>query len=154
MDARFSFSLAASLLALGCGGETPLDDAGVDSSTPPRPDAGRDAGRMDAGFDAGLDELRVLARDSSEWLAGYQQRLTEQTGIPSLKVGFNKVFGYYIEVTAANQHVELPGEYVRKQTTKNAERYVTDELKTFESKVLKAALRIPATTRPFSPTPR
>ena len=62
----------------------------------------------------------------------------EITGIATLKVGFNKVFGYYIEITQAHKAVELPREFLRKQTTKNAERYVTDELRTFESKVLKA----------------
>ncbi|MFO1077654.1 MAG: DNA mismatch repair protein MutS [Planctomycetota bacterium] len=98
----------------------------------------RDGGLIRPGFDAALDELRELARDSTEWMARYQQRLVEQTGIPSLKVGFNKVFGYYIEVTHTHKEVALPPEFVRKQTTKNAERYVTDDLRTFESKILKA----------------
>ena len=98
----------------------------------------RDGGLIRSGHSAELDELRTLARDSSEWLARYQGDLAERTGIPSLKVGFNKVFGYYIEVTHTHRDVPLPPEFVRKQTTKNAERYVTDELRTFESKVLKA----------------
>ncbi|MBL9076867.1 MAG: DNA mismatch repair protein MutS [Planctomycetes bacterium] len=98
----------------------------------------RDGGMIRAGHDANLDELRTLARDSNEWLARYQAELVERTGIASLKVGFNKVFGYYIEVTHTHREVALPPEFVRKQTTKNAERYVTDALRTFESKVLKA----------------
>jgi DNA mismatch repair protein MutS len=98
----------------------------------------RDGGLIRTGYDPDLDELRVLARDSTEWLARYQRELVERTGIPSLKVGFNKVFGYYIEVTHTHREVALPPEFHRKQTTKNAERYVTDQLRTFESKVLKA----------------
>jgi DNA mismatch repair protein MutS len=98
----------------------------------------KEGGLIRAGYHAELDELRTLARDSNEWLARYQAELVERTGIPSLKVGFNKVFGYYIEITHAHREVPLPPEFVRKQTTKNAERYVTDALRTFETKVLKA----------------
>jgi DNA mismatch repair protein MutS len=98
----------------------------------------KEGGLIRAGFHAELDELRTLARDSSEWLARYQQQLVEQTGIPSLKVGFNRVFGYYIEVTHTHREVALPPEFARKQTTKNAERYITEALRTFETKVLKA----------------
>jgi len=98
----------------------------------------RDGGIIRAGHSPELDELRTLARDSSAWLARYQQQLAQRTGIASLKVGFNKVFGYYIEVTHTHKEVALPPEFVRKQTTKNAERYVTDELRAFESKALKA----------------
>ncbi|MBL8727273.1 MAG: DNA mismatch repair protein MutS [Planctomycetes bacterium] len=102
------------------------------------PLAVRDGGLIRAGHHAELDELRTLARDSTDWLARYQGDLAERTGIPSLKVGFNKVFGYYIEVTHTHREVPLPAEFRRKQTTKNAERYVTDELRTFETRVLKA----------------
>ncbi|MFN8823598.1 MAG: DNA mismatch repair protein MutS [Planctomycetota bacterium] len=102
------------------------------------PNTIKEGGLIRAGYSPELDELRTLARDSSEWLARYQQDLVDRTGIPSLKVGFNKVFGYYIEVTHTHAAVALPAEFVRKQTTKNAERYVTDALRTFESKVLKA----------------
>ncbi len=98
----------------------------------------KEGGLIRAGFHAELDELRELARDSTEWMARYQQNLAERTGIPSLKVGFNRVFGYYIEVTHTHREIELPPEFQRKQTTKNAERYVTDELRTFETKILKA----------------
>jgi DNA mismatch repair protein MutS len=98
----------------------------------------KEGGLIRQGYDAALDELRTLAKDSSDWLARYQQRLVETTGINTLKVGFNRVFGYYIEVTHAHKDVALPPDFQRKQTTKNAERYVTDDLRTFETKVLKA----------------
>ncbi len=98
----------------------------------------REGGLIRAGFHAELDELRLLARDSTEWMARYQQDLVERTGIPSLKVGFNRVFGYYIEVTHTHRETPLPPEFQRKQTTKNAERYVTEDLRTFETKILKA----------------
>jgi len=102
------------------------------------PLAVKEGGMIRPGCNAELDELRCLARDSTEWMARYQQQLVERTGIPSLKVGFNKVFGYYIEVTHTHREVALPPEFQRKQTTKNAERYVTDELRTFETKILRA----------------
>ncbi len=98
----------------------------------------KEGGLIRPGFHAELDELRTLARDSNEWMARYQQQLVLSTGIPSLKVGFNKVFGYYIEVTHTHREVALPPEFLRKQTTKNAERYVTEDLRTFETKILKA----------------
>jgi DNA mismatch repair protein MutS len=98
----------------------------------------RDGGLIRDGHDPDLDELLTLARDSKAWIAGFQAREAGRLGISNLKVGFNKVFGYYIEVTHGNRHVELPADYVRKQTTKNSERYVTDELKGFETKVLTA----------------
>ncbi len=102
------------------------------------PNALKEGGLIRSGHHQELDELRTLAHDSTAWLARYQQQLVEATGIPSLKVGFNKVFGYYIEITHTHRDAALPAEFVRKQTTKNAERYVTDALRTFESKILKA----------------
>jgi DNA mismatch repair protein MutS len=99
----------------------------------------KDGGLIRAGCDPTLDELRTLAQDSNAWLARYQEELSRQTGIGSLKVGFNRVFGYYIEITHAHRDVALPAGFQRKQTTKNAERYVTDELRAFEHKVLRAA---------------
>jgi len=102
------------------------------------PTALREGGIIRSGFDQELDELRALAVNSANWLANYQQELAQKTGINNLKIGFNKVFGYYIEVTHGNRDVELPADFVRKQTTKSAERYVTDELRAFESKALKA----------------
>ncbi len=87
--------------------------------------------------DARLDELRDLARGGKEWIARYQAQEAERIGIPNLKVGFNKVFGYYLEVTAANAD-KVPDDYIRKQTLKNQERYITPQLKEHEDKVLKA----------------
>lgn len=96
-----------------------------------------DGGMIRAGFDAKLDELRELARGGKAWIAKYQAAEVERTGIPNLKVGFNKVFGYYLEVTAAHWS-KVPDDYIRKQTLKNQERYITPELKEYEDKVLRA----------------
>lgn len=97
----------------------------------------KDGGFIRAGFSDRLDELRKLATGGKQWIANYQQKICEETGIGSLKVGFNKVFGYYLEVT--HTHVDrVPGEFIRKQTLKNAERYITPELKEYEEKVLSA----------------
>ena len=84
-----------------------------------------------------LDELREIARGGKSWIARFQADQVRRTGIPNLKVGFNKVFGYYIEITHA-QGAKVPPEFVRKQTVKNAERYITPELKEYEDKVLRA----------------
>ena len=100
----------------------------------------RDGGLIRDGVDPALDDARTLERDANGWLADYQAQIVEQTGIGSLKVGFNKVFGYYIEVSKANE-TRIPADFVRKQTLKNAERYITDELKRFEDKVLTAGAR-------------
>ncbi len=92
------------------------------------------------GFDAELDRLRTLSRDAHSWLAEYQARQIQETGISSLRVGFNKVFGYYIEVT--NTHADrVPDHYIRKQTLKNAERYITEPLKEYENEILTAQER-------------
>ena len=92
------------------------------------------------GFHPELDELRRIAREGKSWIAAFESQEAERSGIPSLKVGFNKVFGYYIEVT--NTHKDkAPEHYIRKQTLKNAERYITPELKDWESKVLTAGER-------------
>lgn len=78
-----------------------------------------------------------MARGGKEWIAAYQKRQMDETGIPNLKVGFNKVFGYYLEVS--NSHKDkIPPEFIRKQTLKNCERYITPELKEYEEKVLAA----------------
>jgi len=97
----------------------------------------REGGFVAEGYDAELDRLRSIGRDGRTWLAEYQQSESRRTGINNLKVGFNKVFGYYIEISNANR-AEVPAEYVRKQTIKNAERYITDELKNYEHEVLTA----------------
>ena len=95
------------------------------------------------GFDEELDRLRRIRTDGKSWLADYQGREVRRTGIGTLKVGYNKVFGYYLEVSHANAE-KVPADYVRKQTLKNAERYITDELKRYESEVLTAAERAQA----------
>jgi DNA mismatch repair protein MutS len=84
-----------------------------------------------------LDEYRELAAGGKQWIAKYQAQESERTGIPKLKVGYNKVFGYYIEVSHAHQQ-SVPEDYIRKQTLKNAERYITPELKEYEEQVLAA----------------
>jgi DNA mismatch repair protein MutS len=100
----------------------------------------REGGLFKDGIDAELDEARMLQRDANTWLAAYQKRIIEETGIGSLKVGYNKVFGYYIEITHANT-TRVPDAFSRKQTLKNAERYITPELKEFEDKVTTAESR-------------
>jgi DNA mismatch repair protein MutS len=97
----------------------------------------KEGGVIKTGFDTELDELRQIARGGKEWIAQFQAQEVTRTGIPSLKVGFNSVFGYYIEVTHA-QAGKIPSNYQRKQTLKNAERYITPELKEHEEKVLGA----------------
>lgn len=107
---------------------------------PQAPAAVRDGGVIREGYSAELDELRGVGRDGRRWLAEFQAREARRTGIPSLKVGYNEVFGYYIEVTHTHRE-RVPADYIRKQTLKNAERYITPELKEFEQKVLRAEER-------------
>ena len=93
------------------------------------------------GFDEELDELRAISNSGKGFLDAMQQREIERTGIPSLKISFNNVFGYYLEVT--NTHKDkVPEEWIRKQTLVNAERYITSELKEYESKILGAEEKI------------
>lgn len=92
------------------------------------------------GVDPDLDELRQIAGDGKAWMARFQAEEAERTGLPGLKVGYNSVFGYYIEIPRA-QASEAPESYIRKQTLKNAERFITPELKEFEEKVLSAEER-------------
>ncbi|MGE3316969.1 MAG: DNA mismatch repair protein MutS [Planctomycetaceae bacterium] len=99
-----------------------------------------DGGMIRDGCHAELDELRSLARGGKEWIARYQSEEIARTGISNLKVGFNRVFGYYLEVTAA-QAEKVPADYIRKQTLKNQERYITPQLKEHEDKVLRAEER-------------
>ena len=101
------------------------------------PLASREGGFIRDGFHPPLDALRELAHGGKQWIARYQAQESQRTGIPSLKVGFNKVFGYYLEITNAHRE-RIPAEYIRKQTVKNAERYITPELKEYEEKVLTA----------------
>jgi DNA mismatch repair protein MutS len=93
------------------------------------------------GFNPELDSLRSVSREARAWIAGLEQVERARTGIKSLKVGYNKVFGYYIEVSNANRAL-VPPEYQRKQTLVGAERYVTPELKEYESRVLRAEERL------------
>lgn len=95
----------------------------------------RDGGVIAEGFHAELDELRGLSQQSNDFLTDYEQRERERSGISTLKVGYNKVHGYYIEISKA-QSDKAPTEYTRRQTLKNAERFITEELKTYEDQVL------------------
>ncbi len=100
----------------------------------------RVGGLIRDGVDAELDEARNLERDAGAWLAEYQADLISKHNLPSMKVGYTKVFGYYIELPRG-QADKAPVEFTRKQTLKNAERYITPELKEFEEKVLTASSR-------------
>ncbi len=100
-----------------------------------------DGGVIAAGVDKDLDELRDLSRNSKQYLAQMETRERERTGIGSLKVKFNSIFGYYIEISKANLHLS-PADYERKQTLVNAERFTTSELKEYESKILDAQEKI------------
>lgn len=109
-----------------------------------RPDAPVQQGKAGAihhGVDAELDELRSLQTNAKEYLLNLQQREIERTGISSLKIGFNNVFGYYLEVRNTYKD-QVPEEWIRKQTLVNAERYITQELKDYEQKILSADERI------------
>ena len=100
-----------------------------------------DSGVIRDGVDARLDQLRDISRNSKTYLAQIEQRERARTGIGSLKIRFNNVFGYYIEISKANQHL-APSDYERKQTLVNAERFTTPELKELESKILEAEDKI------------
>ena len=138
--------LSADLLA-----NTPDALAGLDEPArwiaeaidPECPNVLRDGGVIANGHHAELDRLRGIGTDGQSWLAEYQADLAAKTGIPNVKVGYNKVFGYYIEVSHAHAE-KVPDGFVRKQTLKNAERYITDELKRYESEVLGAEQRAKA----------
>jgi len=100
-----------------------------------------DGGVIQSGVDKELDELRNLSRNSKQFLAQIEQRERQRTGITSLKVKFNSIFGYYLEVSKPNLHL-VPPDYERKQTLVNAERFTTPELKEYESKILDAQEKI------------
>jgi len=97
----------------------------------------RDGGVIRAGFSEELDSLRSISKDGRTWLQNYQKAQAEQTGIANLKIGYNKVFGYYIEIGHSSAD-KVPPDYIRKQTIKNAERYITEELKQYETRALTA----------------
>ena len=96
------------------------------------------------GCDADLDDLRNIVRNAQSLLIDIQQKEIEKTGITSLKIGFNNVFGYFLEVTAKYKNIEIPKDWIRKQTLANAERYITPELKVLEEKILGAEEKIMA----------
>jgi len=110
-----------------------IDEAMVDDP----PQKLQDGGIIADGYNADLDELRDIAHHGKEWIARLQQKEREKLDIPSLKVGYNKVFGYYIEVTKTHTE-KIPDDYIRKQTLVNSERYITEDLKTYEEKILGA----------------
>jgi len=109
--------------------------------TPEPPLTFADGGVIAAEVDAALDELRDLSRNSRQYVAQIEERERQRTGINSLKVKFNSVFGYYIEISKANLHL-APTDYERKQTLVNAERFTTPELKQYEAKILDAQEKI------------
>jgi DNA mismatch repair protein MutS len=111
----------------------PLEQALIDDC----PLTARDGGFIRAGYRADVDELRELMAGGKQWMAEYQAAECQRIGIANMKVGFNSVFGYYLEVTHSHRE-KIPANYIRKQTLKNAERYVTPELKEYEEKVLAA----------------
>lgn len=105
------------------------------------PVSSRDGGIIKEGVNPALDELRAIRRDGKKWIAELESREKADTGINSLKIGYNKVFGYYIEVTKTHLS-SVPGHYIRKQTLVNAERYITQDLKECEEKLLGAEDKI------------
>ncbi|PIE46306.1 MAG: DNA mismatch repair protein MutS [Gammaproteobacteria bacterium] len=98
----------------------------------------REGGVINHGFDGELDELRALSKNAHDFLLDYEQKEKQRTGNANLKVGYNRVHGYYIEISKASAG-DIPPEYTRRQTLKNAERYITEALKVFEDKVLSAS---------------
>ena len=101
----------------------------------------RDGNLIKPGYNAELDELRVISKEGKHWIAGLERKEKERSGIASLKVKYNKVFGYFIEITKPNLRL-VPADYIIKQTLVNATRFITPELKEFEAKVLGAEDRM------------
>jgi DNA mismatch repair protein MutS len=141
---RTALTQAGSVLAATAQGwKVPLDlathiEASIEPETPVNVQKG---GVLRTGVDADLDELRHVTTHAKELLMGVQQREAANTGISSLKVGYNNVFGYYLEVRHTHRD-KVPAEWVRKQTLTGAERYITDELKALEERILSAEERI------------
>ncbi|MHC4396813.1 MAG: DNA mismatch repair protein MutS [Planctomycetota bacterium] len=124
-------------LAQRCDSMDDLADLLEAAIKPDCPTHLRDGGVIRAGFSEELDGLRSISKDGRTWLQNYQKQQAEQTGIANLKIGYNKVFGYYIEINHSSAD-KVPPDYVRKQTIKNAERYITEELKQYETRALTA----------------
>lgn len=101
----------------------------------------REGGMIRRGFNAELDEVHDIAENNNQWMLHFEQKIKDQTGIKNLKVGYNKVFGYYIEVSKG-QISQVPDTFIRKQTLVNGERYIVPELKDFENKILSAKEKI------------
>ncbi|MEW5762388.1 MAG: DNA mismatch repair protein MutS [Bacillota bacterium] len=138
--------LKAELLRELYGRLDPLDDVAalLEKALVDDPPASvRDGGLIREGFHPEVDRLRAIGSNGREWLCAFEARERERTGIRSLKVGFNRVFGYYIEITRPNLPL-VPPEYRRRQTLANAERFITDELKRYEDEILGAEERLAA----------
>ncbi|MBP7231144.1 MAG: DNA mismatch repair protein MutS [Syntrophaceae bacterium] len=118
-----------------------LEDLLLRALVPDAPAKLQEGGFIAPGYDDELDRLRSISRDGKKWIAQLEAKERQATGINSLRVGFNNIFGYYIEVTKANAAL-VPDSYVRKQTLVNAERYINQELKEFEQTVLHAEEKI------------
>lgn len=133
---KFKADLALQL-AQKCDSMDDLADLLASAIEPNCPSHLRDGGVIKKGFNQELDRLRSISKDGQSWLRNYQQQQSQRTGINNLKVGYNQVFGYYIEINHSSAD-KVPNDYVRKQTIKNAERYITDELKEYETQALSA----------------
>ena len=120
---------------------TPLVELIENGIHPDPPATIREGGVINDGYNAELDELRQIVGQGRDWMAALQEEERKRSGIASLKIGFNQVFGYFIEVTKPNLNL-VPEHYIRKQTLRNAERFITPELKEQEAKVLNAEDRI------------
>ena len=127
-------------LAGRCDSMDELADLLEAAIEPEPPSHLRDGGVIRTGFSEELDQLRSISRDGQSWLRNYQKQQADRTGIANLKVGYNKVFGYYIEINHTSAD-KAPADYIRKQTIKNAERYITEELKEYETQALDAEER-------------
>ncbi len=137
-------SSARSGIISGIASTDPLSDIAdhIDESIDDEPSAFvRDGGVIKKGFDNDLDELRSFSKDGKRWIARVEEDERQKTGIKSLKVKYNKVFGYFIEVTRSNVS-QVPENYIRKQTMANCERYITAELKEKETQIMGAEDRI------------
>ncbi|MFZ2146967.1 MAG: DNA mismatch repair protein MutS [Sedimentisphaerales bacterium] len=124
-------------LAGQCDSMDELADLLESAIVPEPPSHLRDGGVIKTGFSEELDRLRSISKDGQSWLKNYQKGEIERTGISNLKIGYNKVFGYYIEINRSAAD-KVPADYVRKQTIKNAERYITEKLKEYETQALSA----------------
>lgn len=124
-------------LAGRCDSIDELADLLESAIKPEPPTHLRDGGVIKTGFSEELDRLRSISKNGQSWLRNYQKEQSERTSIGNLKIGYNKVFGYYIEINHSSAD-KVPADYVRKQTIKNAERYITEKLKEYETQALSA----------------